>query len=100
MNNNTLHHLFNQQPKLSVKRPQLRPGMTDAVTAALVASVEARREGNNRRLAALEASRRARRTKALDKISNSVAEAQNKTRQADLEQAAAELKKLNKEAKK
>jgi hypothetical protein len=85
--------LLTQQPRLAVRREVIRRGNTDAITAAMVKTQETKRLNNEKRLAALEASRNRKRKESEAKISHSVQEAKGKTHKATLEKAAKELKK-------
>lgn len=85
-----IQHLLNQNPSLSA--PQ-KSHTTDAKTAALVAIDSGRKESEARRQRGLDSANR-KRTKAKEaKISNSVSEAQEKTRAQRLDEAAAALAK-------
>lgn len=97
MDNLTVHQLFNQHPGL-MKR-SATPYTVNGVAAAMVASIETRREANERRLSGLVKRNRKRAAEAKAKISNSVAEAEEKTHLASLEKAAAEMQKKNRGGK-
>lgn len=92
-NNDVVQSLFNQHPGMMKRRTASHT--VNGIAAAMVAKIEGGREANERRLSGLVARNRKRAAEAKAKISNSVAEAQEKTHLASLEKAAAELDKKN-----
>ena len=94
MEMNDLQKLMRQHPRLGQRKPN--DSLLRATTAALVARSLGHIQVREKRVNALKASTKKRRDAAERKISNSVAEQAEKTREDELEAAAAELKAKNK----